>query len=140
MTKSNQEWRASLAYRSHSIPERSQARSSREEAGGSKQPKQKPGKNTDWLATPVYILSLPSYSTQDHLPSGGTTHNELGPPTSVISQENLPQTCSQAELVESALQMSFTLPKGVRLTIKISHHNCSNESLLYPLKEEGKFW
>lgn len=34
--------------------------------------------------------------------------------------------------------MSFTLPKGVRLTIKISHHNCGNESPLYSLKEEGR--
>lgn len=94
---------------------------------------------TGWL--PLYIYSACP------LTAPRTTCPAVVPPTTswdlrhqLSVKNNLPQTCSQAELVESALQMSFTLPKGVRLTIKISHHNCSNESLLYPLKEEGKFW
>lgn len=31
------------------------------------------------------------YTTQNHLPRGGTTHSELGPSTPIINQENAPQ-------------------------------------------------
>jgi hypothetical protein len=53
---------------------------------------QRPWRNTAcWLA-PHGLLSLLSYTTQDHLLRGGTTHSGLGPPPSVINQENAPQT------------------------------------------------
>lgn len=36
------------------------------------------------------LLSLFSNTTQDHMPDGGTTHCELGPPTLVINLKNAP--------------------------------------------------
>jgi hypothetical protein len=33
-----------------------------------------------WLPQPAF------YTTQEHLPTGGTTHNALGPSTSIINQ------------------------------------------------------
>lgn len=52
-----------------------------------------------WLAWPPW-LTLLSYTTQDHLTRNSTPHNRLGPPPSVIKQENAPQTCPQASLKE----------------------------------------
>lgn len=45
-----------------------------------------------WLALHV-LLSLFSYTTQDHLPNIGTAYSELEPLTSIINQENSPQVC-----------------------------------------------
>jgi hypothetical protein len=39
------------------------------------------------------LLSLHFYSTQDYLPREVYTPNFLDPPTSIINQENSPQTC-----------------------------------------------
>ena len=52
-----------------------------------------------WLAS-TGLLSLLSYRTQDHQPRDGTTHNGLGPLTSVTNEEdalwlNLMETFSQ---------------------------------------------
>lgn len=38
-------------------------------------------------------LSLLSYSTQEHQPRSSTALSGLGSPTSIINQENAPQTC-----------------------------------------------
>jgi hypothetical protein len=40
-----------------------------------------------WFA-PNGLLSLLSYSTGDHQSRSGTSHSDLGPPTSIINQEN----------------------------------------------------
>lgn len=40
-----------------------------------------------WLV-PLSLLNLLFYTIQDLLAQGGTTHPELGPPTSTINQEN----------------------------------------------------
>lgn len=37
----------------------------------------------------------------DNLPKGRTTHSEPGPPLSIITQENVPQTSQQANLIEA---------------------------------------
>ena len=39
------------------------------------------------------LLSLLSYSARDHQSRNGTAHSELGPPISIINQENAPQAC-----------------------------------------------
>lgn len=39
-------------------------------------------------ASPHSLKCLLSYTTQDHLSSDGTTHSGMGPPTSIINQEN----------------------------------------------------
>lgn len=39
------------------------------------------------------LLSLPSYTIQNHQPRGSSTHSEVYPSTSIITQENAPQTC-----------------------------------------------
>ena len=41
-----------------------------------------------WLASPA-LLSLLSYTTQYHLPRGGTTHSGLGPPPLGQSQGDI---------------------------------------------------
>ena len=56
-------------------------------------------------------LAQPDYSTLDHQPRGAIIHHELVPPTSVMNQENAPQACPQANLVEAFSQLSFPLPK-----------------------------
>lgn len=33
------------------------------------------------------------YRTQDYSPEGGSTYSGLWPPTSIINQENFPETC-----------------------------------------------
>ena len=38
------------------------------------------------------LLSLLSYTTQDHQPWDGTVPGELGPPTSIINEENVVQS------------------------------------------------
>ena len=43
------------------------------------------------------LLSLLSYSSQGHQPSGGTAYSKQGPPLSIINQESSPV---QAHLVE----------------------------------------
>ena len=40
-----------------------------------------------WLA-PLGLLSLLSYTIQDHSPRGGISHSGLGPLTLIITQEN----------------------------------------------------
>jgi hypothetical protein len=45
--------------------------------------KQKLGLNTAYWLAPHGLLSLPSYSIWDHLPSSGTTHSELGWPSHI---------------------------------------------------------
>lgn len=43
------------------------------------------------LDEPHSSLSSLLYTTQDHLPRLSTTHSGVRPPTSIISQENVPQ-------------------------------------------------
>jgi hypothetical protein len=45
------------------------------------------------------MCSLLSY-TQNHLPSGGSLHSELGLATSIINQGITPKTCLQANLIK----------------------------------------
>lgn len=47
---------------------------------------------------------------QDHLPRDGTTHSKLGPFTSIINQENVLQTCQQANLMEVFLYWLSLFP------------------------------
>lgn len=81
MTKENTEGKGIFqlsTLSSRSITEGSQSRSSRQEL------KQEPWKSAaDWIAPPS-LLSLLSYSPQDHLPS----QNGLDPPALTIYQEN----------------------------------------------------
>lgn len=54
------------------------------------------------------ITCLLSYTTQIRLLRGGTIHSRLGPPTSVISQENILQTYQHsASLTETFSQLEF---------------------------------
>jgi hypothetical protein len=49
------------------------------------------------------LLRLLSYTFQDHLPKGGTTHSVLGPFTSIINQQSALHTCLQANLLGNFL-------------------------------------
>lgn len=53
--------------------------------------------------------SLLSYILQDHLPRGGPTHSGLGLSTSIINQENVPQSCPQAGLIEAIPHLKVLL-------------------------------
>ena len=57
-----------------------------------------------WLG-PCGLLSLLSYITQDHL--FAQSHSGLGPPTSISSRENAPQTCLQTNLMATLSQLRF---------------------------------
>lgn len=59
------------------------------------------------------LLSLLSYIMQDHLPSGGTAHLELGPPTSMNMKVPQRHAYSTANLMEAVLQMRFSLPMEI---------------------------
>lgn len=60
-----------------------------------------------FLAFTVHFLIL----SQDHLPGDGTNHGGLGPHISIISEDNAPQACPQANLVGAFFQVRFSLPK-----------------------------
>ena len=51
------------------------------------------------------MLRLLSYTPRDHLPNYNTIHIGLGPSTSVINQNTIPQTCLQASLREAFSQL-----------------------------------
>lgn len=57
--------------------------------------------------------SLLSYILQDHLPRGGPTHSGLGLSTSIINQENVPQSCPQAGLIEAIPHLKVLLLRGL---------------------------
>ena len=52
-----------------------------------------------WLAFTGF-LSLLSYTAQTYPPRDGAAHSGLGPPTSIITQDNTPQIWPQANLME----------------------------------------
>lgn len=52
----------------------------------------------------------------------GWNYAELGLPTWIGNQENVTQTCPQANLMIAALQVKSPLPKCVKLTTKVSHY------------------
>lgn len=49
-------------------------------------------------------------STCLYIPEVGTTLNGVSRPTSVINQENAPQTCVQVTMVETTSQLRFPFP------------------------------
>lgn len=53
------------------------------------------------LACSLPLAQPTSSILQDHMPKDGNTHNDLATPTSIIKQENAPQTCLQANLIEA---------------------------------------
>ena len=67
-----------------------------------------------WLASHS-LLMLFSYRTEDHLPRGDTTQSDLGLPTSVINQENAPQTCLWDNTMETFSQLKLPAPRCAQL-------------------------
>lgn len=59
------------------------------------------------LAPSCELLSLPEDPAQG---KGGISRSGVGHPTSVISQENVPQPCPQAGLMEAFSELRFPLP------------------------------
>ena len=60
---------------------------------------QRPRKDSAFWFVPLGLLSLISYSTQDHGARNGPAHSVLDPPTSTVNRENAPQYYLQAILV-----------------------------------------
>lgn len=52
---------------------------------------------------PCGLVSLLSYTTQEHLARGSTTYGGLGPPKPPNNKENVTQTCLQANLMRYSL-------------------------------------
>ena len=61
------------------------------------------------------MISQHSHTAQDHLPRDGAAPGGLGPPTSVIHQDNLPQTRPQADLTAAVLQLRLPHPSDSEL-------------------------
>ena len=80
----------------------SQGKSLRQEAGG-RNSEAKTMEECCLLPCFPGLLSLLSYTTQDHLPRGGAAHNGLSPPISITNQEVSPQSFLQATLMETIL-------------------------------------
>jgi hypothetical protein len=66
---------------------------------------------------PHGLFSLLSYRTQDHQPRDGTTHNVLGPPTSIINQENGPTDLPTGNLMEVFSQLNLLFPEVSCVTV-----------------------
>lgn len=63
-----------------------------------------------WLALPG-LLTLLSCNTQDHQHRDDVNHSELSPPITNINEENIPQTCLQANFVGTTSQLRFSVSK-----------------------------
>lgn len=65
--------------------------------------RQEPQRKTDYYLSLHWFLGSLSYTSQGPLPRAITIHSKLEPPPSIstISRENVPQTCSQASLMEA---------------------------------------
>lgn len=61
----------------------------------------------------AYRLSHLSFTTKDHLPRSGTPHTMLGPPTSIINQDDVPQTCLWVDLMEVVPQLRSPVTRYV---------------------------
>lgn len=55
------------------------------------------------LSSLYVLLSLPAYTIQKLLPNSSKKYSRVGPPVSIISQENVPQACSQSNVREAIL-------------------------------------
>lgn len=104
------------------------------------------------------LLSLLSYTTQNHLLRSGTAPSGLGTPISIINQENAPQTFVQNNLAEAVFLTDtfFPLPsrpnrykltsmsqlsKGTITTFKFKIKNLSSSKhilKLLPANEYGR--
>ena len=85
--------------------------------------KQKPWRNTaHWLALNG-LLPILSYVTQDHLPRIGTNHSELGLPTSIINQENIPTWVPTGQSGERIFSIEVLFPQMSLSCIKLIKAN-----------------
>lgn len=59
----------------------------------------------------VLLLTQVSDTTKDHLHlRGGTVHNDLGTPVSIIDQDTAPQICPWDNLMVVITPLRFSLP------------------------------
>ena len=77
-------------------------------------------KQRPWGTTPYWLLlygllSLLFYIPQNYMPMAGTTHGRLGPPTQIMNQENIPQTCPQTIVMEAFFLFRVLLPRWLQL-------------------------
>jgi hypothetical protein len=84
------------------------------------------------------LLSLLSYRTQDYHPRDGTTHNQQSPhPTpSIISQENTPQACLWASLIE--VIFSAEIPSSQMASVCIKMGRKQNKTKQNKTKQKTK--
>jgi hypothetical protein len=70
---------------------------------------QRPWRNTAYRLAPHGLLSLLSYTIQDHQPRDGTPHSELSPLPLTTNQENDPEVWPQVHLVREDI-FSIEIP------------------------------
>lgn len=63
---------------------------------------------TTLLLTHLQPIFLQPHGDQ---PASVTAHSDLGPPTSILNQDDAPQTCSQASVVRAFSQLQLFPPK-----------------------------
>lgn len=101
-----------LQVSDHTPSEGRQDRNSRREYEAGKAGTE--GKTAEVLHMDLFSLCRWSYLSHDHLQRAGTTHTGLAPPASMINQDNGPQTCLQAILMQEVSQLWFRLCRWTR--------------------------
>lgn len=76
--------------------------------------------------SPWLLLLVCSYTIQPFLPRNVIVCTGLSPPTSILTQENILQTRSQANLMKAIphLRLFSQVPLGCIELRKINQHNC----------------
>ena len=98
-----------------SIPEGSQGGNSNTRITWRQELKRRPWRNDAYWLASHDLLSLLSYTIQDHLSRNGPTHSGLGPPTSTINQKkkNALETCLTEALFFSIMIPSSSICLGL---------------------------
>lgn len=69
----------------------------------------KVGVEAEYSCLAYGFLRLLYYTTQDHVPRDSPTHGGFGPPMSITSQENVPHTWPQANVMAEIPYLRFLL-------------------------------
>jgi hypothetical protein len=97
---------------------------------------------------PLGLLGLLSDTTQDHLPRGGQGHTTLATPAWKIPQENVPQSCLQANLMQAFSKLvlcGFPSSKAIALHLSslcwpfllVTFHSSNFRTLSTKVKRGG---
>ena len=72
------------------------------------------------MACSACFVVVNIYTTHDYLTRCGGIHSRLGPLTSIINQENTPQSCPQGHLMGAVPHLRVLLPRYVQVCVKFT--------------------